>query len=171
MDEKLVREKLAGLDEAGKNRALARLIKMVAERGDRARNLALGAAREAINSAKFALDSAKLAQNRGAPDKETLNRLAKQEQAIQQALQKAEAAIKAADSLEPGRKRMEEHMKALTRTEKKVYLQLARGMTDKEIAKGLGISARTAQMHVTNIKGKLRIDDRDDFILPSPLLS
>lgn len=170
MDEKQITEKLAALDEAGKNRALARLIKLVVARSDRARGLALAASAQALKSAKIAVEAARSAQEYSAPDPETAKRLARKEAEIQEAIRKVEVAVKAAGLLEPGRKRMEEHMSKLTRTQKKVYPLLTQGKTDKEIAAALKFSPRTAQMHVTNIKAKLNIEDRDELIIPLPLL-
>jgi len=123
-------------------------------------------------SEKGNFDSAdvRIAQKNSKPDADTESRLASLEAAIQELLKRVEAAARAAESLEPGRKKMEKHMSTLTRTEKEVYPLLARGKTDKEIAAELGIGTRTASMHVANIKTKLGIDDRADFILPSPIL-
>jgi len=126
----------------------------------------LGASTQALKSATIALEAARSAQKYGEPNAEIAKKLARQEAAIQEALRKVDVAVKAAGSLEPGRKRMEEHMARLTRTEKKVYPLLTQGKTDKEIAAALRFSPRTAQMHVTNIKAKLDIEDRDDLIIP-----
>ena len=178
MDETQIKIRLEGLDEAGRVRALARLIKLVTERSDsvtrrceNARRLAIRSATQALKAAKIALISAKTAQKQGAPTGDTIKKLEYQERVIQQLLHATEAASKAADLLEPGRRKIEEHMSKLSRRERTVYPLLARGMTDKMIAKELRVSARTAQMHVTNIKSKLDIQDRDDFILSTPLLS
>jgi DNA-binding NarL/FixJ family response regulator len=133
-------EKLAYLDDW--NDFLARVLKAVGAHGGNSPNLVLAVATHALDSAKIALEAARF-------------------------LQKAENAIKA---LEPSRKRVEEHMSKLTRTEKKVYPLLTRGNADKEIGAKLGFTKRTASMHVANIKAKLGIADRADFILTSPLL-
>lgn len=112
----------------------------------------------------------KIARTNSGPDADTESRLASHEAAIQELFKRVDAAARAADSLEPGRQKMEKHMSKLTRAEKKVYPLLARGKADKEIAAELGIATRTASMHVANIKTKLGIEDRADFILPSPFI-
>lgn len=48
----------------------------------------------------------------------------------------------------------------LTPREREVLQTLAEGMSEKEIASSLGISARTAHNHVANILGKLDVDSR-----------
>lgn len=110
----------------------------------------------------------RIAQKDSNPDADTT--LARHEAAIQDLFMKIEVFARTADSLEAARKKIEKHMSMLTRTEKKVYPLLARGKTDKEIAAELGIATRTVSMHVGNIKTKLRIGDRSDFIVPSPIL-
>jgi DNA-binding NarL/FixJ family response regulator len=112
----------------------------------------------------------RIAQKNSKPEVDTESRLASCEATIQQLREKVEAAARAVASLEPGRKKMEEHMSKLTPTQKKVYPLLTHGKTDKEIAAKLGIVPRTASMHVKHIKTKLEITDRADFILPLPFL-
>jgi DNA-binding CsgD family transcriptional regulator len=180
------REQLEKLDEAAGIRELAPLIEQLGRVGEAARirvlarlialtfghaKLAMKASNAALQAMSTAVDVSNSLLKQGQVVPEAASKAAKGLEAAKQALQTAQAAVKAADSLEPGRKRMEEHMSKLTRREKQVYLLLARGKTDKEIAKELGKTPRLAQMHVTNIKKKLGIIDRDAFILPFPLLS
>ncbi len=112
----------------------------------------------------------RIAQKNSKRDAETEGRLARHEAAIQELFIRVAAAARASDLLEPGRKKMEEHMSKLTRTEKKVYPLLAQGKTDKQIAAELGVTTSTASMHVAHIKTKLGINDRARFILLSPIL-
>src|SRR5712672_1614616 len=76
-----------------------------------------------VMSEKGNFDSAdvRIAQKNSKPDADTESRLASLEAAIQELLKRVEAAARAAESLEPGRKKMEKHMSTLTRTEKEVY--------------------------------------------------
>ncbi|MFN7981239.1 MAG: LuxR C-terminal-related transcriptional regulator [Vicinamibacterales bacterium] len=48
----------------------------------------------------------------------------------------------------------------LTPREVQVVSLIAQGMRNKEIAAALGISFETAQVHVKNILGKLKVQDR-----------
>jgi DNA-binding NarL/FixJ family response regulator len=49
---------------------------------------------------------------------------------------------------------------ALTRRENEVLLQLALGLTNKEIAQALHISYETVKEHVQHILRKIRVTDR-----------
>jgi len=92
-------------------------------------------------------------------------------QTVRDALQKAEAATKAANHVTQDQKLIEENLRPLTAREKQVYLLLARGKKDREIAKALKIKERTVRMHVSNVKIRLNITDRDEFVMLSALLS
>jgi DNA-binding CsgD family transcriptional regulator len=53
----------------------------------------------------------------------------------------------------------------LTAREREILAQLALGRTDREIADELGISAKTASVHVANLKGKLGVGTRTEAAL------
>ena len=53
-----------------------------------------------------------------------------------------------------------EAVEPLTEREREVLALVAQGRANKEIARSLGISERTARTHVSNILGKLGLDDR-----------
>ena len=92
-------------------------------------------------------------------------------QAVKDALQKAEAATKAANHAARDQQRIEKNLRLLTPREKQVYVLLARSKKDREIAKALKIKERTVRMHVKSIKIRLNITDRNDFVMLSALLS
>lgn len=48
----------------------------------------------------------------------------------------------------------------ITPREKQVLEMIQRGMCNKEIAQGLGISLRTAKFHVSNLLAKAGVDSR-----------
>jgi len=52
---------------------------------------------------------------------------------------------------------------SLTIRERQVLQLLIRGLANKEISKSLEISERTAKFHVSNILGKLQLDDRREL--------
>jgi len=99
---------------------------------------------------------------------EFVDRLAKQQAMTQATVDKAQAVVKA---LEPNRKKMEEDLAKLTLRQRQVYELLRQAKQNKEIAVRLGISVSTAHMHVTEIKRRLGIKDRADFIPPPVNLS
>jgi FixJ family two-component response regulator len=68
-------------------------------------------------------------------------------QAIKDALQKAETATKAANYAARDQQRIEENLCPLTPRQKQVYLMLARGSKDREIAKALKIKERTVRWY------------------------
>jgi predicted ATPase/DNA-binding CsgD family transcriptional regulator len=53
----------------------------------------------------------------------------------------------------------------LTAREEQILAQLAEGRTDREIAAALGISAKTASVHVANLKAKLGVETRVEAAL------
>lgn len=53
----------------------------------------------------------------------------------------------------------------LTRRERQILVLLAEGRTDREIGDKLGISAKTASVHVANLKGKLGVDTRVEAVI------
>jgi NarL family two-component system response regulator LiaR len=53
----------------------------------------------------------------------------------------------------------------ITRREREVLGLLAAGRSNKEIARGLGLSPNTVKTHVANLYGKLRAARRTDAIL------
>jgi DNA-binding NarL/FixJ family response regulator len=53
----------------------------------------------------------------------------------------------------------------LTAREREILPLLALGRSDREIADELGISAKTASVHVANIKGKLGVQTRTEAAL------
>ena len=182
MDEKEIREQLARLDEAGRIRVLARLMTVSLEQANLARKAAFSAqkatllAKEAtkatVLASRSAVEVAKWALKQGEMQPQAASKVTKKGlQAVKDALQKAEAAAKAADHVARDKKLIEENLRLLTRREKQVYLLLARGKKDREIAKALKIKERTVRMHVSNVKMRLNITDRDDFVMLSALLS
>lgn len=52
----------------------------------------------------------------------------------------------------------------LSQREREVLLNVARGLSDKEIAFKLGISARTVQTHITSIMKKLDARNRANAV-------
>jgi DNA-binding NarL/FixJ family response regulator len=52
------------------------------------------------------------------------------------------------------------HGRFLTAREAEILQLLMRRLTNKEISSGLGISERTVKFHVSNILGKLQLEDR-----------
>ena len=170
-----MREQLARLDEAGRIRVLARLMTVSLEQANLARKaafLAQRATRAAALASRTAVEVSKWALKQGqmkphAPSKVTKRDL----QTVRDALQKAEAATKAANHVTQDQKLIEENLRPLTAREKQVYLLLARGKKDREIAKALKIKERTVRMHVSNVKIRLNITDRDEFVMLSALLS
>jgi DNA-binding CsgD family transcriptional regulator len=182
VDEKETRERLAQLDEAGRIRIFARLMTVSLEQANLARKSALSAQKAAILAKKAttaaalasrtAVEVAKWALKQGQMNQQTASRVTEEDvQVVKDALQKAEAAMKAANHAARDQQRIEENLRPLTPREKQVYLLLARGKKDREIAKALKIAERTVRMHVGNIKLRLDITDRDDFVMLSALLS
>ncbi|MBE3596908.1 MAG: response regulator transcription factor [Hydrogenibacillus sp.] len=53
----------------------------------------------------------------------------------------------------------------LTDREKEVVRLIARGLTNRDIARALGISDKTVKNHISNILAKLRIADRKQLII------
>jgi predicted ATPase/DNA-binding NarL/FixJ family response regulator len=53
----------------------------------------------------------------------------------------------------------------LTRREREILVLLAEGRTDREIGDELGIAAKTASVHVANLKGKLGVDTRVEAVI------
>jgi DNA-binding NarL/FixJ family response regulator len=58
------------------------------------------------------------------------------------------------------RKEVRAAFSSLTSREREVLEGLAEGLSDKDLARQLGISDHTARVHVTNILGKLGVDSR-----------
>ena len=52
----------------------------------------------------------------------------------------------------------------LTRAEKKVFWQVIQGYTNKQIGDRLTVSPRTVQTHLSNILGKLRLENRSQLV-------
>jgi DNA-binding NarL/FixJ family response regulator len=50
----------------------------------------------------------------------------------------------------------------LTQREKQVLALLVEGLSNKEIAQALGISARTVNFHLENVYGKLGVSSRTE---------
>jgi DNA-binding NarL/FixJ family response regulator len=182
VNEQEVRDRLAQLDEAGRIRVLARLMTISFEQANLARKSAFSAQKAAILAKKAtkaaalasrtAVEVAKWALKQGAMKPQAASKVTKKDvQAVKDALQKAEAATKAANHAARDQQRIEENLRPLTPREKQVYLLLARGNKDREIAKALKIKERTVRMHVGNIKIRLNITDRGDFLMLSSLLS
>jgi DNA-binding NarL/FixJ family response regulator len=59
----------------------------------------------------------------------------------------------------------EEIVEPLTEREREILTLVARGKANKEIARELGISERTARTHVSNILGKLGLTSRTQAAL------
>lgn len=182
MDEQATRERLGQLDEAGRIRVLARLMTLSLKQANLARKSALSAQKAAIMAKKAtkaaalasrtAVEVAKWALKQGEMKPGAASKVTKKDvQAVKNALQKAEAAMKAADHVARDQQRIQENLRRLTPREKQVYILLARGEKDREIAKALKIAERTVRMHVASIKTRLNITDRDDFVMLSALLS
>jgi DNA-binding NarL/FixJ family response regulator len=182
VDEQETRERLAELDEAGRIRALARLMTFSLEQANLARKAAFSAqkatimAKQATKAAalasRTAVEVAKWALKQGEMRPQAASKITKKDvQSVKDALQKAEAASKAANYAARDQQRIEKNLRLLTSREKQVYVLLARGKKDREIAKALKIAKRTVRMHVGNIKIRLNITDRDDFLMLSALLS
>jgi predicted ATPase/DNA-binding NarL/FixJ family response regulator len=53
----------------------------------------------------------------------------------------------------------------LTSRERQILAKLAEGRTDREIAADLGIAAKTASVHVANVKSKLGVETRVEAVL------
>jgi len=54
---------------------------------------------------------------------------------------------------------------SLTAREEEILARLAEGRTDREIGDELGITAKTASVHVANLKGKLGVETRVEAVL------
>jgi len=54
---------------------------------------------------------------------------------------------------------------SLTRREREILARLAEGRTDREIAAELGITAKTASVHVGNLKAKIGVETRVEAVL------
>lgn len=54
---------------------------------------------------------------------------------------------------------------ALTHRESEVFALLARGRSNSEIARELGLSLKTVQNHVSSVLGKLQVRDRTEAVL------
>jgi DNA-binding CsgD family transcriptional regulator len=54
---------------------------------------------------------------------------------------------------------------SLTRREREILARLADGRTDREIAEELGITAKTASVHVGNLKAKMGVATRVEAVL------
>jgi DNA-binding NarL/FixJ family response regulator len=182
MDEQETRERLAQLDEAGRIRVLARLMTVSLKQVNLARKAAFSAQKATILAKKAtkaaalasrtAVEVTKWALKQGEMNPQAASKVTKKYvQAVKDALQKAEAATQAANHAARDQQRIEKNLRLLTPREKQVYVLLARGKKDREIAKALKIAARTVRMHVKNIKIRLNITDRDDFVMLSALLS
>ena len=55
--------------------------------------------------------------------------------------------------------------RTLTKREESILDYVARGMTNKEIAKSLSISEKTVKHYMTNIMQKLRVRNRVEAVL------
>ena len=54
----------------------------------------------------------------------------------------------------------EEPVRALTEREKQILIMLAKGLSNKEIAKQMGLSLQTVKTHVSHILQKLKVRSR-----------
>jgi DNA-binding NarL/FixJ family response regulator len=182
VDEQETRERLAQLDEAGRIRVLARIMIVSFKQANLARKAAFSAQKAAILAkqatkaaalaSRTAVEVAKWALKQGEMKPQAASKITKKDvQSVKDALQKAEAASKAANYAARDQQRIEKNLRLLTSREKQVYVLLARGKKDREIAKALKIKERTVRMHVKSIKIRLNITDRDDFLMLSALLS
>lgn len=54
----------------------------------------------------------------------------------------------------------DEHIRTLTEKERQILILLAKGLTNKEIAKQLGLSLQTVKTHVSHILQKLKVKSR-----------
>jgi DNA-binding NarL/FixJ family response regulator len=82
------------------------------------------------------------------------------EQAIEYAL--SEEKSTASISPTPKRPSADEPSTALTRREREVAKLVARGLTNRRIAKELVLSERTVENHVRNILKKLKLSSRSE---------
>lgn len=65
----------------------------------------------------------------------------------------------------PGSDRLRAPFGSLTGRERQILVLLAEGRTDREIADGLGITAKTASVHVANLKTKLGVETRIEAVI------
>jgi len=54
---------------------------------------------------------------------------------------------------------------ALTRREREVLAELAKGQSNREIARALGVSEKTVKAHVSSVLAKLGVQDRTQAAL------
>ena len=59
----------------------------------------------------------------------------------------------------------QDHLSMLTRREKEVLREIAKGRSNKEIASELSITEQTVKTHVSNVLAKLQVDDRTQAAL------
>ena len=53
----------------------------------------------------------------------------------------------------------------LSRREREVLFQLARGLANKEIARQMGLSTRTVDRHIASVFTKMRVNSRTQAVL------
>jgi len=68
--------------------------------------------------------------------------------------------LRAASRLRTDEQASRSALERLTGREREVLQELADGLSDKQIAERLGVSAKTARGHVVNLLGKLGVDSR-----------
>jgi DNA-binding NarL/FixJ family response regulator len=68
-------------------------------------------------------------------------------------------------TMQPANERPESAVPHLTKREQQVLKLAAKGMTNREIAGELSISARTVQVHLSNVFGKLDVGSRTEAVL------
>lgn len=67
---------------------------------------------------------------------------------------------KTAEATQRNHQQREEILDALTRREREVALEAAKGLSNKEIARSLAISERTVKAHLTSVFDTLQVKDR-----------